>query len=38
MGQAAEGMPVVLIHGLRLPAPEGRAAALNRPPDRDLYR
>ncbi len=39
-GQAAEGLPVVLIRGCRLPADapsDGRAADLYRPPDMDLY-
>ena len=38
MGQAAEGRPVVLIRGLRLPEAEGRATDLVRPPELDLYR
>jgi len=38
MGQAAEGMPVVLIRGLSLPKADGRAADLNRPKEQDLYR
>ncbi len=38
MGQAAEGMPVVLVRGLKLPAIEGRAADLARPKEMDLYR
>ncbi|MGH2535779.1 MAG: coenzyme F420-0:L-glutamate ligase [Candidatus Promineifilaceae bacterium] len=38
MGQAAEGVPAVLARGLRLPAEEGRAADLIRPPADDLYR
>jgi coenzyme F420-0:L-glutamate ligase/coenzyme F420-1:gamma-L-glutamate ligase len=40
-GQAAEGLPVTVIRGLRLPpgAPDdGRAADLYRPPEMDLYR
>jgi coenzyme F420-0:L-glutamate ligase / coenzyme F420-1:gamma-L-glutamate ligase len=36
-GQAAEGLPVVLVRGLRLPAGEGRAADLVRPVKFDLY-
>ncbi|MEW5985498.1 MAG: coenzyme F420-0:L-glutamate ligase [Chloroflexota bacterium] len=38
MGQAAEGMPAVLIRGLQLPPMEGKAADLIRPPEMDLYR
>lgn len=38
MGQAAEGMPVVLIRGLNLPAENGRASDLVRPKEMDLYR
>jgi coenzyme F420-0:L-glutamate ligase/coenzyme F420-1:gamma-L-glutamate ligase len=38
MGQAAEGLPAVLIRGLRLPPGEGRATDLVRPIDQDLYR
>ncbi len=38
MGQAAEGLPAVLIRGLRLPPAEGRATDLVRPPELDLYR
>jgi coenzyme F420-0:L-glutamate ligase/coenzyme F420-1:gamma-L-glutamate ligase len=38
MGQAAEGLPVVLVRGLRLPPADGRAADLVRPPELDLYR
>ncbi len=38
MGQAAEGLPAVLIRGLRLPPADGRAADLVRPPELDLYR
>ncbi len=38
MGQAAEGLPVVLIRGLRLPPADGRAADLVRPKELDLYR
>lgn len=37
MGQAAEGLPVVLVRGLRLPPGDGRATDLVRPPDQDLY-
>ncbi len=38
MGQAAEGLPAVLVRGLRLPPHAGSAADLNRPKERDLYR
>lgn len=38
MGQAAEGIPAVLLRGLRLPPADGRAADLIRPPELDLYR
>lgn len=38
MGQAAEGTPVILIRGLRLPATHGRASDLVRPRNMDLYR
>ena len=38
MGQAAEGMPVVLVRGLDLPVAEGKAADLVRPKEMDLYR
>lgn len=38
MGQAAEGIPAVLIRGLQLPALEGSARDLIRPRDLDLYR
>ena len=38
MGQGAEGAPVVLLRGLRLPARPGKAADLYRPPEKDLYR
>jgi coenzyme F420-0:L-glutamate ligase/coenzyme F420-1:gamma-L-glutamate ligase len=38
MGQAAEGIPVVLIRGLRLPPIEGKATDLVRPVELDLYR
>ncbi|HVO42321.1 MAG TPA: coenzyme F420-0:L-glutamate ligase [Aggregatilineales bacterium] len=37
-GQAAEGRPVTLIRGLKLPPIEGRARDLIRPPELDLYR
>lgn len=38
MGQAAEGTPVVLIRGLKLPAKEGKARDLIRPKSLDMYR
>ena len=38
MGQAAEGMPVVLVRGLNLPITEGKATDLVRPKEMDLYR
>lgn len=38
MGQAAEGTPLVLIRGLRLPPFAGRASDLVRPVEADLYR
>jgi len=38
MGQAAEGLPVVLLRGLRLPPTDGRATDLVRPKELDLYR
>lgn len=38
MGQAAEGIPAVLIHGLRFDEPPGTAQDLIRPAERDLYR
>lgn len=38
MGQAAEGMPVVLVRGLHLPITEGKATDLVRPKEMDLYR
>lgn len=38
MGQAAEGTPLVLIRGLKLPALAGRAKDLIRPAEIDLYR
>ncbi len=36
-GQAAEGLPVVLVRGLRLPEGDGRATELVRPRGLDLY-
>ena len=38
MGQAAEGMPIVLIRGLGLPDIDGKAGDLIRPKSMDLYR
>ena len=38
MGQANEGMPVVLVRGLQLPTLKGRAQDLVRPKAMDLYR
>ncbi|HOU41071.1 MAG TPA: coenzyme F420-0:L-glutamate ligase [Promineifilum sp.] len=38
MGQAAEGLPAVLLRGLRLPPTGGRATDLVRPDELDLYR
>ncbi|MCA9917079.1 MAG: coenzyme F420-0:L-glutamate ligase [Anaerolineales bacterium] len=38
MGQAAEGTPVVLVSGLKLPTKDGRATDLVRPKKVDLYR
>ena len=37
-GQAAEGLPVVLVRGLKLPPGDGRAADLVRAVELDLYR
>jgi coenzyme F420-0:L-glutamate ligase / coenzyme F420-1:gamma-L-glutamate ligase len=38
MGQADEGVPAVLVHGLAWSAPAAPAAALLRPADEDLFR
>lgn len=38
MGQAGEGLPVVLLRGLRLPSHDGKATDLVRPKEQDLYR
>ena len=38
MGQAAEGTPIVLLRGLKLPGADGSAADLIRPRERDLFR
>jgi coenzyme F420-0:L-glutamate ligase/coenzyme F420-1:gamma-L-glutamate ligase len=36
-GQGAEGLPVVLVRGMKLPPGDGRAADLVRPLEQDLY-
>lgn len=38
MGQAGEGLPVVVVRGLRLSGTAGRARDLIRPREKDLYR
>jgi len=38
MGQGAEGTPIVLIRGIQIPRPQGRAADLVRPRELDLFR
>ncbi len=38
MGQAGEGLPVVLLRGLQLPSQDGKATDLVRPKELDLYR
>jgi len=38
MGQAAEGLPVVVVRGLRFDAPASNASALIRPRERDMFR
>jgi coenzyme F420-0:L-glutamate ligase/coenzyme F420-1:gamma-L-glutamate ligase len=38
MGQANEGLPVVLVSGLHWSAPATNAKALQRPRERDLFR
>ena len=38
MGQGAEGTPIVLIRGVQIPRPQGRAADLVRPKELDLFR
>lgn len=38
MGQAAEGIPAVVLRGLRFSAPSGQAIDLVRPKEYDLYR
>ncbi len=37
-GQAAEGLPVVLIRGADYPHGDGRAKDMQRPPEKDLFR
>lgn len=37
-GEGGEGLPVVLLRGLRFAVSEGRAADLVRPPEQDLFR
>ncbi|MBI5958472.1 MAG: coenzyme F420-0:L-glutamate ligase [Chloroflexi bacterium] len=37
LGQAAEGIPVALVRGLKLPVGDGHAAELVRPAEQDLY-
>jgi len=37
-GQAAEGLPVVLIRGADYPHGDGRATDMQRPPEKDLFR
>jgi coenzyme F420-0:L-glutamate ligase/coenzyme F420-1:gamma-L-glutamate ligase len=37
-GEAAEGLPVVLVRGLKFPAQDGRASDYNRPLETDLYK
>ncbi len=37
-GEAAEGLPVVLVRGLNFPPQDGRASEYNRPLETDLYR
>ncbi|HOU12524.1 MAG TPA: coenzyme F420-0:L-glutamate ligase [Anaerolineae bacterium] len=37
-GQAAEGLPVVLIRGAAYPRGDGRATEMQRPPEKDLFR
>ncbi len=38
MGQAGEGLPVILMRGLNLPSGDGKASDLVRPKELDLYR
>ncbi len=37
-GEGAEGLPVVLVRGLKYPETDGRASQINRPAEHDLYR
>ena len=37
-GEGDEGLPVVLVRGLRFQNTDGHASDLNRPPEQDLYR
>lgn len=37
-GEASEGRPVIVLRGLELPQPDGRASDLYRPPEHDMYR
>ena len=37
-GQAAEGLPVVVIRGAEYPRGDGRATDMQRPPEKDLFR
>ncbi len=37
-GEGDEGLPVVLVRGLRFRSPDATASDLNRPPHQDLYR
>ena len=37
-GEAAEGLPVVLVRGLNFPTQEGQASEYNRPLEQDLFR
>lgn len=37
-GEAAEGLPVVLVRGLNFPAQDGHASEYNRPLEQDLFR
>mgnify|MGYP000915589053 CR=1 FL=1 len=38
IGQAAEGLPVVVIRGATYPRGDGRATDMQRPPEKDLFR
>ena len=37
-GEAAEGLPVILVRGLNFPAQDGNASEYNRPLEQDLFR